>query len=86
MSALINMLINVIVFVLLAVPGVVLVKAKILKSEQSGILSKVLLYIGMPFLILKSTMTVPFDSEFLKLVLISAAIGVGYTFLCIWLS
>ena len=86
MSAFINMLINVVVFVLLAVPGVVLVKAKILKSEQSGVLSKVLLYIGMPFLILKSTMTVPFDSEFLKLVLISAAIGVGYTFLCIWLS
>ena len=86
MDALITMLINVIVFVLLAVPGVVLVKTKILKSEQSGVLSKVLLYVGMPFLILKSTMDVSFDSEFLKLVLVSAAIGVGYTFLCIFLS
>ena len=86
MDALITMLTNVIVFVLLAVPGVVLVKTNTLKTEQSGVLSKVLLYVGMPFLILNSTMGVSFDSEFLKMVLISAAIGVGYTFLCIFLS
>ena len=86
MDALIVMLKNVIVFVLLAVPGVVLVKTKTLKSEQSGVLSKVLLYVGMPFLILNSTLNVSFGSEFLKMLLVSAAIGVGYTFLWIWIS
>lgn len=86
MDALIVMLKNVVVFVLLAVPGVILVKTKLLKSEQSGVLSKVLLYVGMPFLILNSTLNVSFDGELLKVVLISAAIGVGYTFLWIFLS
>lgn len=86
MGALETMLRNVIVFVLLAVPGVVLVKTKILKSAQSDALSKVLLYIGMPFLILNSTLNISFNGELLKVVLLSAAIGVGYTFLWIFLS
>ena len=86
MDAFIIMLKNVIVFVLLAVPGVVLVKTKLLKTEQSAVLSKVLLYVGMPFLILNSTLGVSFDKELLKLVFVSAAIGIGYTFLCIFLS
>lgn len=86
MGALETMLRNVIVFVLLAVPGVILVKTKILKSEQSGALSKVLLYVGMPFLILNSTLNVSFDGELLKVVLLAAAIGIGYTFLWIFLS
>lgn len=86
MEALLIMLKNVIVFVLLAVPGVVLVKTKLLKSEQSGALSAVLLYVGMPFLILNSTLNVSFDGELLQVVLISAAIGVGYTFLWVFLS
>ena len=54
MNELIEMLKNVIVFVLLAVPGYVLVKTKLLKQEQSGVLSKLLVYVGMPFLILSS--------------------------------
>ncbi len=86
MDAFIIMLKNVIVFVLLAVPGVILVKTKLLKAEQSAVLSKVLLYVGMPFLILNSTLNVSFDKDLLKLVLISAAIGLGYTLLCVWLS
>lgn len=86
MDALETMLRNVIVFVLLAVPGVILVKTKILKSEQSGALSKVLLYVGMPFLILNGTLNVSFDGELLKVVLLAAAIGIGYTFLWIFLS
>ncbi len=86
MTALEIMLRNVIVFVLLAVPGVVLVKTKILKTEQSGVLSKVLMYIGMPFLILNSTLNVSFDGELLTTVLISAAFGVGYTMVCFFLS
>ncbi|MBQ8291100.1 MAG: AEC family transporter [Clostridia bacterium] len=86
MGALETMLRNVIVFVLLAVPGVILVKTKILEGGQSGVLSKVLLYVGMPFLILNSTLDVSFGGDLLKVVLLAAAIGIGYTFLCIFLS
>lgn len=86
MGALEIMLRNVLVFVLLAVPGVLLVKTKTLTSAQSGVLSKVLLYVGMPFLILNGTLNVSFDGELLKVVLLAAAIGVGYTFLWIALS
>ena len=86
MDALITMFRNVIVFVLLAVPGAVLVKTKMLKTEQTHTLSKLLLYVGMPFLILKSTLNVSFNGELLKIVLLSAGIGVAYTFLWIFLS
>ena len=39
MDALIVMLKNVIVFVLLAIPGYILVKAKLVKNKESAILS-----------------------------------------------
>lgn len=75
-----EMLTNVIIFVLLAVPGYILVKTKILKQEQSGVLSKALVYIGMPFLILHSMlMKVTINKESLSMIGVSAAIGVGYT-------
>ena len=51
MSEFIVMLRNVLIFVALAIPGYVLVKGKVLKPEQSGVLSKILMYLGMPFLI-----------------------------------
>ena len=86
MDALIVMLKNVIVFVLLAVPGLVLVKTKTLKSEQSAILSKTLLYVGLPFLILDSMLDISFTTELLKLILVSAAIGLGFSLLCFALS
>ena len=56
MDAFIIMLKNVIVFVLLAIPGFLVVKTKMLKAEQSGALSKLLMYIAMPFLMITSTM------------------------------
>lgn len=86
MDALIIMLKNVIVFVALAIPGLILVKTKLLKTEASGVLSKVLLYIGMPFLILNSTLNVSFNGELLKIIWISAVIGVVYTMACFFLS
>ena len=79
MDAFIIMLKNVIVFVLLAVPGWLLVKTKILKSEQSGVLSKTLQYVGVPFLVVKCLMNVSFDSELLKVIFISALVGVAFT-------
>lgn len=41
---------NIAVFLLLAVPGFILVKTGILRKEDAGGLSKVLMYVGMPFL------------------------------------
>ena len=86
MDALWIMLKNVMVFVALAIPGYLLVKTKELTQAQSGALSKLLMYVGMPFLILKSTLNVSFNGELLKIVLLSAGIGIAYTFLWIFLS
>lgn len=87
MDALIVMLKNVIVFVLLALPGYLLVKTKELKPEQSGALSKLLMYIGMPFLILTSTVDkITFNRELLATIGLVALIGVVFTFVMFFLS
>lgn len=86
MEALEIMLRNVLVFVLLAVPGLLLVKTKLLKSEHSAVLSKVLLYLGLPFLVFKSTLDISFDSGMIATILIVAAVGIVYTFGWFFLS
>ena len=67
MGAFITMLRNVIVFVALALPGFLLVKTGQLKAEQSGALSKLLMYVGMPFLILSGTINTGLRNAFFKL-------------------
>ena len=80
MGALWIMLRNVIVFVALALPGYILVKTKVLKQEQSGALSKLLMYVGMPFLILASTINnITFNSSLMVTIGIVAVIGIVYT-------
>lgn len=64
MEAFINIFKNVLIFIALAVPGFILVKTKILKSSETGALSKLLTYVGMPFLILTGTMDISLDAEF----------------------
>lgn len=64
MDAFINIFKNVLIFIALAIPGFILVKTKILKSSETGALSKLLTYVGMPFLILTSTMDIKLDAEF----------------------
>jgi len=86
MDALWIMLKNVIVFVLLALPGYILVKSKQLKPEQAGALSKVLMYVGMPFLILSSTLKLSFDGELIKTLLIVSVIGIVFTLATFFLS
>lgn len=81
MDAFTIMLKNVLVFLLLTLPGLVLIKTKLLKKEQSGALSVVLLYVGLPFLILNNTLNVQFNAELLKVILIAAAVGIGFTLL-----
>ena len=64
MDAFISILKNVLIFIALAVPGYILVKTKILKSSETGALSKLLTYVGMPFLILTGTMDISLNAEF----------------------
>ena len=80
------MLKNVIVFVLLAVPGWLLVKTKLLKTEQSGVLSKTLQYVGVPFLVVKSLMNVSLDQKLLSVIGISALIAIVFTAILYFLS
>ena len=80
MNAFIIMLKNVIVFVLLAIPGFLVVKTKMLKVGQSGVLSKLLMYVAMPFLMISSAMNnLTLNGDFIVMLLVVAAIGVAYT-------
>ena len=84
MDALIVMLKNVIIFVLLALPGFFLVKSKQLKAEQSGALSKLLTYVGMPFLTISSTLNLSFNGEVVITICVVAAIAFAYTILAVF--
>jgi len=75
------MLKNVIIFVLLAIPGWLLVKGKLLGPKESGTLSKLLTNVGMPFLILSSTLKLEFSGEFTRSMIIAAVIGIVFTIL-----
>lgn len=86
MNTLLIMLKNVIIFVLLAVPGYLLVKGKLLGQKESGTLSKLLTNVGMPFLILSSTLKLEFSGEFTKSMIIAGVIGVAFTVLMFLLS
>ena len=79
MDAFLSMLSSVAIFVALAVPGYLLVKTKTLKVEQSLPLSKLLMWVGMPFLILSSTLGLDLkDETLLKGMGISLGITIGY--------
>ena len=81
MDALLIMLKNVIVFVALAIPGYLLIKTKMLKEAQSGALSMLLMYVGMPFLIFNSAINnLTLNGELLLTIAIVLVIGVAYTF------
>jgi predicted permease len=86
-DALIIMLKNVIVFVALAIPGYLLIKTKLLKKEQSGALSMLLMYVGMPFLIFSSTINnITINTELLATIGIVLGVGVVYTFAMFFVS
>ena len=87
MDAFLEMIKNVLVFVALAVPGFLLVKTKVLSHEQSGALSKILMYVGMPFMIVNSTIKLDFSkSELWTTMGIAAAIGVVFTLAMFFIS
>lgn len=79
MDTLLIMLKNVIIFVLLAVPGYFLVKGKVLKGQDSGGLSKLLTNIGMPALVLSSTLSLNFTAELTVSMLVVAVLCTAFT-------
>ena len=87
MGALLIMLKNVVLFVTLALPGYLLVKAKVLDPQHSGVLSKLLMYVGMPFLILSGTVNnISFDKALIIKLILTSAVGIVFTFAMFFLS
>lgn len=78
-DAFLIMLRNVLVFVLLALPGYLLVKIGLIKEKESSVLSKLLTYVGMPFLILSSTLNISFSGKFTKNIILIGVIGIFFT-------
>lgn len=68
------MLRNVIMFVLLAIPGYVLVKTKRLKSSDSGVLTTMLLCLGLPFMILVNTLNIKISTDTITGILLTVLI------------
>lgn len=79
METLLIMLKNVIIFVLLAVPGYLLVKGKLLGAKESGTLSKVLTNLGMPFMILSSTVKLELTGSFALSLIVFGLLCVAVT-------
>lgn len=86
MDAFIPMLKNVIIFIVLAVPGYLLVKTGTMKQEHSGALSKLLMYVGMPFLILSGVINISFDAEIVLNLVWAALITIVLTFAYFFIS
>ena len=78
MDSFLIMLKNVLMFVLLALPGYILIKTKILKQESSAVLSKVLSWVGMPFLILSGTLGITIDGSTLLSLAICTGLGIVF--------
>ena len=78
METFLIMLKNVIIFVLLAVPGFLLVKGKVLKPQESNVLSKILTNLGMPALIFANTISLDLSGEFLKSLFVVVALCVVF--------
>lgn len=86
MEALLIMLRNVIIFVALALPGFLLTKTKTINTNESTVLSKLLTYVGVPFLILFNVMDISFDADLLWSIFLIVLIGAAFTFLMFFLS
>ena len=67
---------NVMLFVALAVPGYLLVKCKVIKGEQSGVLSKLLMHLGVPFMVLAGTVQIELNATTVKMVLLVVGLSV----------
>lgn len=78
MEEFVIMLRNVLMFVALAIPGFLLVKAKLLKPEQSGVLSKLLMYLALPLMVFSGVVkNLTFDGDSLRMLGIITLIGMA---------
>ena len=76
MEEFIIMLQNVLMFVALAIPGYILVKTKLLNPEQSGVLSKLLMYLALPFMVFSGVVkNLSFDGDSLRMLGIVTLVG-----------
>lgn len=81
MGEFIIMLRNVLIFVALAIPGYILVKGKLLTPAQSGVLSKLLMYLALPLLIFSGVVkNLTFTGESLRMLGVVAGIGIVAVF------
>lgn len=86
MEAFWSMLSNVLIFVALAIPGLILVKTKVLKPEDSGVLSQLLIWVGMPFMILSCALDLELNGDVALSLLLAFAIGIAYALLYFFAS
>ena len=77
MGEFIIMLRNVLMFVALAIPGYILVRAKLLQPAQSGVLSKLLMVLALPFMIFSGVVkNLTFNAESLLMLGVVAVLGI----------
>ncbi len=86
MDAFFSMLSSVALFVALALPGYIFVKCKFLRSEQSSVLSTLLTYVGLPFLVLSSTLDIELNGEFVKNALLVSGVCLLFILLVFFAS
>lgn len=87
MAAFLDMLKHISIYVLLTLPGYLLVKTHVLKTERTGVLSKLLLYVATPSLIVVSFVKyVPIDTPHIPHIIASVAVGIVFTLLLYFIS
>lgn len=87
MDAFLIMMRNVLLFVALAVPGYMLVKFGLMKQEHTAAFSKLLMYVGLPFLLISSTINnLTFQKETLLTAGIVALLSTAYTVIAFFAS
>ncbi len=86
MEAFFTMLSNVLIFIALAVPGYILAKTGLVTDKESTPLSRILIYVGVPFMVASNLIDITFDSHALQIVLLSTVVGILYTIVCYFFS
>ena len=82
-----EMLKNVAIFVVLAMPGFILVKTGILKQEHSSVFSKFLMVVGLPFMIVTSVVEkITFSMQTMAILGMAVAVGVLFTLAMFFVS
>ena len=79
MGTFILMFKNVFIFVALAIPGFILAKSKMIPQDKTVSISKIITYVGVPFLILDSTIRMDFGGDTLIVLIIAGVLSLVVT-------